>query len=738
MTNLKVINIFLKAIDNHSHLYIIENDSHYQYEIYLIDLKKIMKKFIYSALLLIGSLSVFAQSNDDVEEVEVKGKVLYVDQVNSLKPPVPILDVPQSVSVITDEEIKNQGFREIADIIRYSPGVNTSQGEGHRDAVVFRGVRSTADFYQDGVRDDVQYYRSLYNVEQLEILRGPNALLFGRGGTGGLINRVSKKAEIGEAFGSFDFGADSFGAADLALDANFATSDTTAVRLNLHTDQLANHRDFYEGERYGINPTVKIVAGDTTVDLSYEYADHERFIDRGIPTANNRPVESLKDVVFGVEGLNLQTLEASILRANVAHDYSDSGKFNMSLTSSDFKKMYKNLYAAGYDASANTVKLDGYLDPTERQNLILNANVVNEFSNGSTSGTLLVGLEFVDTDNKNYRYNTYFNNRAGKDAGEPTDQQIFNITRPLNIAKTSTGLDSTVDYTTDLKSSSESDITVTSFYLQGDIDFSDNWKMIIGGRLDNFDITVTDVKKSQDQSRKDDMFSPRLGVIYKPADNMSLYVSYSESFLPRSGEQYKKLDASGAALDPDVFKNTEIGYKYDINDALTFTAAIFDSESTRAEKDNDTGELNEVRGLEVEGYEVELSGDIDDQNNLTFGYTSLDGVTSKGTKQPRELPNQMLSLWYSYQANETFGFGLGVTHQGESFIKDTTNGSTGPALPDYTRVDFAMYINASDNDVVRVHIENLTDELYFPHSHSTHQASVGESLSARVSYSRRF
>ena len=697
-----------------------------------------MKKFIYSALLLIGSFGVIAQNSDDVEEVEVKGKVLYVDQVNSLKPPVPILDVPQSVSVITDEEIKNQGFREIADIIRYSPGVNTSQGEGHRDAVVFRGVRSTADFYQDGVRDDVQYYRSLYNVEQLEILRGPNALLFGRGGTGGLINRVSKKAEIGEAFGTFDFGADSFGAADLALDANFATSDTTAVRLNLHTDSLANHRDFYEGERYGINPTVKIVAGDTTIDLSYEIADHERFIDRGIPTANNTPVESLKDVVFGVKGLNLQTLEASILRANVAHDYSDSGKFNMSFTSSDFKKMYKNLYAAGYTAADNTVKLDGYLDPTERQNMILNANVVNEFSNGSTSGTVLVGLEFVDTDNKNYRYNTFFNNRAGKDAGEPTDQQIFNITRPLDISKTSTGLDSTVDYTTDLKSSSESDITVTSFYLQGDIDFSDNWKMIIGGRLDNFDITVTDVKKAQDQSRKDDMFSPRFGVIYKPVDNMSLYVSYSESFLPRSGEQYKKLDASGAALDPDVFKNTEIGYKYDINDALTFTAAIFDSESTRAEKDNVSGETNEIRGLEVEGVEIELSGDIDDQNNLTFGYTSLDGVTSKGTKQPRELPDQMLSLWYSYQANETFGFGLGVTHQGESFIKDTSNGSTGPALPDYTRVDFALFINASDNDVIRINIENLTDELYFPHSHSTHQASVGESLNARVSYTRRF
>ena len=665
-----------------------------------------MKNIFKIAILIMATSTIFAQ---DVEELQVKGNVLFKDQVNSMKPPVPIINVPQTVTIVTDEDIRKQGFRQIGDIVRYTPGVNTSQGEGHRDAVVFRGVRSTADFYLDGMRDDVQYYRSLYNLEQVEILRGPNALLFGRGGTGGIINRVTKKATVGEVFGSVDAGFDSFGAFDVAGDYNMATGNNSALRINFHTDDLANHRDFFEGERYGINPTVKIQVDDaTTIDLSYEYADHERFIDRGIPTANNKPVESLKDVVFGVEGLNLQTLEASILRGSLAHDYSDTGKFNMSITSSDFKKMYKNLYAAGYDADANTVKLDGYLDPTERQNLIVSANVVNEFSNGSSSGTLLVGLEFVDTDNKNYRYNTFFNNRAGKDAGEPTDQQIFNITRPLNIAKTSTGLDSTVDYTTDLKSSSESDLTVTSFYLQGDIDFSDSWKMIIGG------------------------------IVFKPRDEVSIYYSMSQSFLPRSGEQYKKLDASGAALDPDVYKNTEFGYKYDINDALTFTAAIFDSESTRAEKDNETGEMNEIRGLEVEGYEVELSGDIDDQNNLTFGYTSLDGVTSKGTKQPRELPNQMLSLWYSYQANETFGFGLGVTHQAESFIKDTTNGSTGPALPDYTRVDFALHINASDNDVVRVHIENLTDELYFPHSHSTHQASVGESLSARVSYSRRF
>ena len=187
------------------------------------------------ALGLVISSALAAE--EEVEEIIVKGKVLYSDQVNALKTPVPILDVPQSLSIITDEDIRKQGFREIGDIVRYTPGVNTSQGEGHRDSVVFRGVRSTADFYQDGVRDDVQYYRSLYNVDQLEVLRGPNALLFGRGGTGGIINRVSKKGVVGETFGSLDFGVDSFGASDLALDYN-TSSDNRAFRINIHSDQL--------------------------------------------------------------------------------------------------------------------------------------------------------------------------------------------------------------------------------------------------------------------------------------------------------------------------------------------------------------------------------------------------------------------------------------------------------------------------------------------------------------------
>ena len=195
------------------------------------------------ALLLTGiifSSFAVAQSSAEIDEIIVKGKVLYSDQVNALRTPVPISDVPQTLSIVTDEDIRKQGFRELGDIVRYTPGVNTSQGEGHRDSVVFRGVRSTADFYVDGVRDDVQYFRSLYNVEQVEVLRGPNALLFGRGGTGGIINRVSKKAQVGEQFGSFVMGRDTFGSRDISADYNTELNDNAALRLNVHMDQLEN------------------------------------------------------------------------------------------------------------------------------------------------------------------------------------------------------------------------------------------------------------------------------------------------------------------------------------------------------------------------------------------------------------------------------------------------------------------------------------------------------------------
>ena len=669
----------------------------------------------------------FAQDNDgDIEEVIVKGNVLYLDQVNALKTPVEVINVPQTVSIFTDEDIRKQGFRAIGDIIRYTPGVNTSQGEGHRDAVVFRGVRSTADFYQDGVRDDVQYYRSLYNVEQVEILRGPNALLFGRGGTGGILNRVTKKAVVGEVFNTFDFGVDTFGANDIAFDVNREVGSNSALRINFHSDTLENHRDHYEGDRIGFNPTLKVeISPDTTLDLSYEHANHDRFIDRGVPTMNGEPVEAFEKIVFGDKNINLQTLEADIYRGTLTHDFSDTSKGVLTVTSSEFEKMYRNLYASGFDGSV--VTMDGYLDPTERDNFIVSGNLINEMKIGDTTHTLLIGYEIVDTENKNTRYDTYWSTTK-------KDKESFNISRPMDFTVNSVGVATSVDFTTKLKSRTESDIEVSSFYVQDQIDFNDNFKLMLGARFDTFDITVRDLKSGTAQSREDDEVSPRAGVIYKPAENISWYVSYSESFLPRSGEQFKKLTADAARLDPDVFENTEIGVKWSLNDDLYFTAAYFDSEQTQAVRDSVTGENSEIVGLQVDGFELEVNGNVNDKLSVSVGLTSMDGETSSGG-EPREIPDTQVSIWSNYEVNDRFGLGFGFTHQGESNI---SNNKPGLVLPDYTRVDFAAYYMINDEWSVQLSVENLTDELYFPHSHSTHQASVGEPLNTRISFRRNF
>jgi catecholate siderophore receptor len=675
--------------------------------------------------LLISPLA-FSQQGE-IEEVIVKGNVLYSDQVNALKTPVEVIDVPQTVSIVTDEDIRKQGFRQVGDIIRYTPGVNTSQGEGHRDAVVFRGVRSTADFYQDGVRDDVQYYRSLYNVEQVEILRGPNALLFGRGGTGGILNRVTKKAMVGENFGSFDFGIDSFGGNDLAADYNVETGTNTALRFNIHSDALENHRDHYDGDRLGFNPTMRVeLSPATTLDLSYEYADHERFIDRGIPTYNGEPEEAFEKVTFGDPKINTTTLEADIFRGSLNHDFSDTSKGVFSITSSEFEKMYRNLYASGYDGQT-TVTMDGYEDPTERENLIISGNLINELTFGSTKHTLLIGTEMIDTENSNLRYDTYWSTTQ-------KDKESFTITRPMDFSVNVDGVATSVDFATKLKSKTESDIEVTSFYIQDQIDVNESLKLMLGARVDTFDITVKDIKSGTSQSREDDEVSPRAGVIFKPADNVSWYASYSESFLPRSGEQFKKLTADAARLDPDVFENTEFGVKWSITPDLYFTAAYFDSEQTQAVRDSETGENSEIVGLQVDGFELELKGDVNEKLSIAVGISSMDGETSSGG-EPREIPDTQVSLWTTYQVNDRFGWGFGFTHQGESNI---SNNKPGLVLPDYTRVDLAAYYMISDEWSMQFNVENLTDELYFPHSHSTHQASVGEPMNARISIRRNF
>ena len=693
-----------------------------------------MKNIIFLFALVFATLAIYAQN----EELEVKGNVLFKDQVNSMKPPVPIINVPQAVSIVTDEDILDQGFRALGDIVRYVPGIHTTQGEGHRDAVVIRGVRTTADFYQNGLRDDVQYYRSLYNVEQVEVLKGPNALLFGRGGTGGLINRVSKKALIGETFTNMNVGFDSFGAGDFAVDGNIEVNDSAAFRLMVHSDSLANHRDQYDGDRFGINPTMTFaVNSQTEIGLSFEYLDHERYIDRGIPTSiiggvstsASRPVDALNHITYGTDG-NVHTTEASILTGTLVHNYSDSGKINLTVSSNDFNKMYQNLYVNSYDGT--NVQLKGYNDVTLRETTTIAFSNVNDLDRG----TLTVGLDIIETDNENTRFNSWFDNENA--AERNIDNHFLATATDFQIDKD--GNRTALDYTSDLKTHSTTDLEVTSLYLNGNIDLSDQWIMVLGARYEQVDTTIAYSEGASGRSavrvlkntasRDDSNVSPRLGLIYKPQENMSLYLSYSESFIPKSGEQYKKWSA--ATFDPDVYENTEIGFKYDMDDRISMSFAYFDQETVKGQEDGVGG--SEVIGMAIDGFEIGIAGEVNDQNSINFGLSSVDATKSAGSGEQKEIPELTWSLWYTHRASDLFSLSFGALYQDDQLI----NKENEARLDDFTRIDMAMTITPSDSDTVRINIENLSDETYYPHSHSTHQASVGEPLNVRLSYQKTF
>ncbi len=692
------------------------------------------------------------EADANTGRIVVTGDVLYSSEVNAVKTPTPIIDVPQSLTITTQDEILRRGFDSIGQIVDYTPGVNTSQGEGHRDAIVFRGVRSTADFFIDGFRDDVQYYRPLYNLEQVEILRGPNALLFGRGGTGGVLNRVTKKGTIGETFGGGQIAVDTFGAVLVQGDVNLAAGENVAVRVNAMYETLNNHRDFFDGERIGFNPTARFQLGEaTTLDLSYEYADHYRFIDRGIPTgADGLPVEALQDLVVGTPEENFSDLEAHLLRANLSHSFSEEWKFYGGAFYGDYDKVYSNFFTTGFDPDTNRIELDGYIDETQRENLILTGNFIGEFDTGTIGHTILIGSEYISTSSDQNRFNSRFDTSVDDVAngvfdpffgGARTDQAIFAANRPLALSNNMGTLAdgrATTNAFADLNDDTRVDIDVISIYLQDEIKLTDWLNVVVGGRFDSFDITVNNVPGAEIRTRTDEEFSPRGGIIIKPQGNISIYASYSESFLPRSGEQFANINGDNDALAPDTFTNLEAGLKWDFLTGLSLTAAIFEIEQSSPQpNDNDPATLDIIDST-IQGFELQLQGEVLPGWFMSAGYSFLNGeqVDRGGPTglRPRELPENMFSIWNNITVTDQFGIGLGLTHQDESFVD---NGNTA-VLPAYTRLDAAAYYDVSDDLRIQVNIENLTDTLYFPNSHAVQQASVGAPLNARFAVTARF
>lgn len=638
------------------------------------------------------------------------------------KTDTPLVDVPQTISVISREQLDDQGVASLGDALRYVPGVVLGQGEGHRDQVTLRGQNSTADFFIDGIRDDAQYYRPLYNVERVEVLKGANAMIFGRGGGGGVINRVSKAPEFDALSGSAAGGVDTFGAWNLALDLGAPLAEGVGLRFNTAYEEFGNHRQGFGGHFFGVTPTLGLRLGDdTTVTATYEYAEDRRITDRGVPSRGGRPLTGFDETFFGSVQANPSEVTAHIVHGRLDHRFSDSLTANLTLQFADYAKFYSNIFPAGAVSAGDTVTLSAYNSHTTRENLIGQGNLVWKGSTGAVGHTVLLGFEAGDQATFNARRNGVFSGSA---------------TVPLAETITVPGVTFPV-----ISTSSQSDATFWSVYAQDQIDIGEHVKIVGGLRYDEFEIRSTNRVSGFAGARSDAKWSPRIGLILKPRENLSAYGSFAISFLPQSGDQFAVLDATTQNLTPERFENIEAGIKWDVTGALAFTAAVYqlDRSNTRA-TDPISGNTVVTGSSRTKGIELSLVGRVIDGLDVSLGYTLQDGeITATTAAAPSgrklaQLPRHQLSAWSRYAITPRFGIGLGVIHQSSQYATI----SNAVILPAFTRLDAALYYDFSDQVTLQVNIENLTDTGYFPNAHTDNNISVGEPFNAKVTLRVKF
>lgn len=647
-------------------------------------------------------------------------------------------DTPQSISVITQDVMKDQSIQSISEAVRYIPGVTASQGEGNRDALNFRGAGvTTGDFYQDGVRDDIQTYRDLYNTDRIEVLRGSNAMIFGRGGSGGIINRVSKEAgwdpvrELSVTYGAYD-------QKRTTIDVGNGINDVAAFRLNAVYEDANSYRDGVNLERYGLTPTLTLKPGDNTkIVLSAEYFKDKRIGDRGMPSIgtgrNNRPYDiGDHSTFFGSARLSPNETETKAFNALIEHAFDNGVTVRNRTRYADYDKYYQNVYANG-SVSGGMLALGAYRDDTERQNLINQTDVTYNLKLGNMEHKLLAGMELGRQDTDNARRSP---TNSPKDDALPGKVSAENpyFTGTLNLGN--------------LRINRRSEITNTAFYIQDQIILSPKWELVMGLRHDNFDMDYTDLGTTAKPDRNvkinesDNKLSPRAGLIFKPTQNLSLYGSYSESFVPRAGDQLTGLTLSTANLAPEKFINHEIGAKYDINPELSLTAAIYKLERENiAITDPAPGANNQILidGQTTKGMELGVSGKVTEKWSIYGGYAFQDGEITKDQSKANirsgaelgQTPKHTFSLWNRYDFNDTWGAAIGVISRSEMYaLTPTTSDST--ILPGYTRLDAAVYGNFSKNLRLQVNLENLTNKEYALSAHNNNNIVPGAPLTGRA------
>ncbi|URD59852.1 TonB-dependent siderophore receptor [Sphingomonas sp. KRR8] len=631
-------------------------------------------------------------------------------------------NVPQAISVVSQAQIEDQSLRSVADLLMFVPGASPNSGESNRDQLTLRGNNTTADFFVDGLRDDAQYFRDFYNLDRVEVLKGPNAMIFGRGGGGGIINRVTKRASFGD-HRQVIVSRDSWGGTRGTGDVDARLAGGLGLRVNTVYEKGRSFRDFTGLKRYGINPTVGILAGqDTRVDLSYEYFHDRRTADRGVPSLSGRPLTGFTRTFFGDPNDSHADADVRIATLGVEHRFNDALTLRNRTLIGRYDKFYQNVYASGaVNTAAQTVALGAYNSRNDRRNLISQTDLIWTGTLAGMDQTVLVGVELSGQKSRNQRLTGRFATVAEGRVllSEPT------VDRAVTYVRSGTDADN------------RTRASVAAGYVQTQLRPSDWLEIVAGLRFDRFKLTVSDISPVVPiRSRSDNLLSPRLGLVLKPRRNLSVYGSYSRSYLPQSGDQFSALSQNTAALKPERFINLEVGSKWEPGNGLLATLALYRLDRSNTQSANPDPSLPPLLtgATRTRGLEIGLERSISARWQVSAGYALQHSVIRRTTSAAPAgrtvplVPKHSLSLWSKYQVTRPFAAGLGLISRSRSY----TSISNLVALPAYTRLDGALYYKLAPGFEAQLNVENLLNKDYFPTANNDNNISPGAPRNVRL------
>ena len=637
------------------------------------------------------------------------------DATTATKTDTPIRDVPGNIQVIPQEIIRDQGAIRIDEAVRNVSGVNFSQNSGGRDSL-FNVRGFDANEYKHGFLEDFFSKRTeteIANIESIEILKGPASVLFGQAQPSGTVSIVTKKPlkqpylDVSFTAGSYEFIRPSF---DISSPLN--KDGSLAYRLNFAYEDAASFRDTVETERVFVAPVIRWSISDrTTLTLEGEYLSDKRPIDRGIVAIGDEPADVPASRFLG-DASRKNIFDEYRGYLFLDHQFNDNLGLKSGVRITSSREFYNSLEPDTLLEDNRTLLLSGGPGGQYYETYTWQNDLTSKFETGAIDHTLLFGLELYR------KTGIYYDNSL------ETAENSIDIFNPV------------YEFTSNLESDPAFDGGTTiakgfGIYLQDQIAFTNNFKMVLGGRFDTYeskDRTPNDPESDADTEA--DAFSPRIGIVYQPIKPISLYANYSESFFPQTG----RITGGGAAK-PEIGEQYEVGVKGDLWDnRISSTLAFYDITKSNVITDDpnnpDPDFSLQVGEQKSRGVELDVKGNILPGWDMIASYAYTDAKISKDNSFPvdnrlNNVPFNTVSLWtnYEFQQNALKGLEIGA---GLFFVDDRSGDLDNSfTVPGYTRVDAAIAY-ATDNLRLAVNLKNLFDVQYFDGSQSTTSITPGE------------